>query len=98
MAQWLASGRRRDICVLLYGTDGQTAQQLKRGLEEYYETYLNPDQFHGSLNALHKQGYIKRTSDGVNEQFQLTDEGAEAVVSHYRWLATEIDADQADEK
>lgn len=90
MGQWLASGRRRDLCVLLYGTAGQTAQELKRGLEAHYETYLSPDQFHGSLSALCDQGYVKRTTSGAVEEYQLTDRGQTAVAAHYRWLRDEI--------
>ena len=86
MGQWLASGRRRDLCILLYGSGGQTTQQLKRGLEAHYETYLSPDQFHGSLEALREQGYVKRTTSGTAEQYHLTEQGREAVADHYRWV------------
>lgn len=90
MGQWLVSGRRRDLCVLLYGTDGQTTQELKRGLEAHYETYVSPEQFHGTLEALRKQGYVERTVDGTSERYHLTDHGEAAVAAHYQWLSEEL--------
>ena len=93
MGQWLASGRRRDLCILLSGTGGLTTQELKRALETHYDTYLSPDQFHRSIDQLRESGYVERTTSGTAEEYRLTERGQTAVTDHYRWMDEEVGAE-----
>ncbi|MEF8825839.1 MAG: hypothetical protein V5A27_05790 [Halapricum sp.] len=61
--KWLQSGRRRDICVLLYGTDGLPAQKLKTALERRYDDRIDPKQFYGGLEALERLGHVTSRTD-----------------------------------
>ncbi len=90
MSQWLASGRRRDICVLLYGADGITTQELKRRLEDHYEVRLDPGSFRSTLAALVEAGHVDRTVDGVHDRYALTDAGRTALEAHSRWRQKQL--------
>ncbi|MGM0590766.1 MAG: PadR family transcriptional regulator [Halobacteriota archaeon] len=90
MAQWLQSGRRRDVCALLYDADSLTGQQLKSRLEAHYDTHLNPRSFYGGLDALVETGYVETRVAGIHDEYALTPAGAEAVEAHYAWLSDRI--------
>ena len=90
MGQWLTSGRRRDICVLLYGTDGVTTQDLKRRLEDHYEVRLDPGSFRSTLAALVDAGHVERTVDGVHDRYALTEAGRAALEAHDRWRRDQL--------
>ena len=55
MAQFLQSGRRRDLCAILAGESLQ-AQALKSRLEATYDTRIDPKSFYGALDALAEAG------------------------------------------
>jgi len=90
MSQWLASCRRRDICVLLYGSDGVTTQELKRRLEDHYEVRLDPGAFRSTLAALVEAGHVERTVDGVHDRYALTDAGRAALEAYDRWRQKQL--------
>ena len=48
--EWLASGTRRDVCILLYGRE-LGAQTLKSELEARYDRRVKPDRFYGAVEA-----------------------------------------------
>ncbi len=90
MGQWLHSGRRRDLCVLLYGTDGLRAQELKTRLETHYEQRIEPTQFRRALEQLVDQGHVTQEADGIQERYRLTNAGQAALEAHERWRQDEL--------
>jgi DNA-binding PadR family transcriptional regulator len=90
MSQWLQSGRRRDLCVLLYGEDGVPAQKLKTSLERRYDDRIEPRQFYGALEALERLGYVDSRTEGLSDVYALTDAGSEAVETYASWLREEV--------
>lgn len=96
--QWLQSGRRRDICVLLYGTGGVPAQKLKTALENRHGDRIEPRQFYGALEALERLGHAESRTEGLTDVYELTDAGREHVEAYAAWLEEETaNADETPE-
>lgn len=85
MSEWLASGMRRDICILLYGKD-RRAQQVKSALQDRYDRRIDPKQFRGALRALEDGGYVEKRVEGLADVFSLTAAGERSVERQYEWL------------
>ena len=96
MTQWLRSGRRRDVCALLYEAGTARGQRLKADLEAAYDTRIDPTAFYGSLDALVDQGVVARRTDGIHDVYRLTDAGVDGVESHHAWLSRRLDGDPPD--
>jgi DNA-binding PadR family transcriptional regulator len=90
MSQWLQSGRRRDICTLLYDAGTVRGQQLKADLEATYDTRIDPSAFYGSLDALVDRGLVARRTDGIHDVYRLTEAGIDGVESHKAWLSDRL--------
>lgn len=93
MTRWLASGIRRDICILVYHHESPTGQTLKRELETHYESALSPTEFYGAVNALVDRGFAERRPDGVHDRYTLTQVGETALLEHVEWLSEMMDED-----
>ena len=96
MTQWLRSGRRRDVCALLYDSGALRGQELKSTLEATYDTRIDPAAFYGSLDALVDRGLVAKRIEGIHDTYRLTEAGADGVESHYAWLSERLDADPPD--
>ena len=90
--EWLTSGLRRDICILLYG-DERRAQSLKSAIETRYDRRVKPDRFYGALDALESSGFVKKRVDGLEDVYSLTDAGRNAVETQYAWMRAEVDGE-----
>ncbi|MFC6872967.1 DNA-binding protein [Halobellus marinus] len=88
--RWLQSGRRRDLCALLYEAGSLRRQQLKTALERHYETRIEPQSFAGSVDALVDRGLVARDTEGIHDVYHLTDEGVAAVEAYHQWLAERL--------
>jgi DNA-binding PadR family transcriptional regulator len=91
MSQWLQSGRRRDLCALLYDAGRLRGQRLKTDLEAAYDARIDPNAFYGSLDALVDRGLVGRETDGIHDVYSLTDAGVDGVESHHAWLSERLD-------
>lgn len=91
MSQWLQSGRRRDICILLSGAGELQGPALKAALSERYETRIDPQSFYGALEALVEQGFLERHAEGINEVYSLTDAGEARLREQYQWMGEQLD-------
>lgn len=83
--EWLTSGMRRDLCVLLYGEELR-AQTLKSALEERYDRRVKPDRFYGALEALESTGHVETHVEGLEDVYSLTDPGRERVEAQFEWM------------
>lgn len=88
--EWLASGLRRDVCILLYG-DERRAQALKSALEARYDRRVKPDRFYGALEALESKGFVRVRVEGLEDVYSLTDAGRAAVETQFEWFRDRID-------
>ncbi|ELZ13645.1 transcriptional regulator PadR family protein [Halovivax asiaticus JCM 14624] len=86
MSRWLQSGRRRDICYLLAGSEERRGQQVKSALESHYEQRIDPSGFYGSLSALVDAGFVEKRTDGLHDVYTLTDAGQDRLDEHVSWL------------
>lgn len=84
--KWLQSGMRRDLCVLLYGTDGLKGQRLKTELESHYESHVAPKQYYGALEALVDAGFVEKREEGLHDVYSLTEAGERALERHVEWV------------
>lgn len=75
------------MCALLYAAGSLRGQKLKTALERHYETRLDPQSFHGSLNALVERGLVECETDGIHDVYRLSPAGVE---SHYAWLTDRL--------
>ncbi len=94
MSKWLHSGRRRDLCALLYEAGELRAQSLKSRLESHYDERIDPQSFYGTLSALVDAGFLDRRTEGIADVYTLTEAGECALLAHYEWLSERLqDAD-----
>ncbi|WP_435182692.1 DNA-binding protein [Halobellus sp. EA9] len=91
MSRWLQSGRRRDLCALLYEAGTLRGQKLKTSLERHYDTRLDPQSFYGSLDALVDRGLVAVETEGIHDVYRLTEAGIDGVESHHRWLTARVE-------
>lgn len=90
MAKFLDSGRRRDLCVLLHGADWRRGQRLKADLEDHYDARVPPRTFYDTLDSLVKAGYVEKRTEGIADEYRLTDEGQQAVEAHAAWIDEQV--------
>ncbi len=83
--EWLTSGLRRDICVLLCGED-RRAQALKSAIEARYDRRVKPDRFYGALDALESKGYVDKRVEGLEDVYSLTDVGRRRTEAQLEWM------------
>ncbi|CQR50372.1 MULTISPECIES: DNA-binding protein [Haloferax] len=88
---WFQSGRRRDLCAVLYDAGELRGQKLKTRLERYYDLRIDPQSFYGTLDALVESGHLERRTEGIYDVYALTDAGAGRVESYYEWLAARVE-------
>ena len=93
MAKWLQSGRRRDMCILLAAAeDGElTGQRLKTRLERRYDTRIDPKSFYGALEAMEDAGFVQRRTDGIADEYSLTDAGERRLREQFEWMRASLD-------
>lgn len=94
--EWLTSGLRRDICVLLYGDD-ERAQTLKSAIEARYDRRVKPDRFYGAVDALESNGYLEKRVEGLEDVYSLTDPGRAAVETQYEWMKEHVEGEAGKE-
>ncbi|MFC4450428.1 helix-turn-helix transcriptional regulator [Halorussus aquaticus] len=99
MTRWLQSGRRRDLCVLLYETDQLRGQSLKTRLEDHYDAHFDSKSFYGALDWLIQQGFVEKRTEGIHEAYSLTEAGERRVEEHFEWMREKIEpaADTSDD-
>ena len=89
--EWLTSGLRRDVCVLLYG-DQHRAQRLKSAIEARYDRRIEPERFYGALDALESKGFLDKRVEGLEDVYALTGAGRRGVEAHAEWLCERVGA------
>lgn len=92
MTKWFHSGRRRDLCALLYEADELRAQSLKNRLESHYDERIDPGSFYATLRSLVESGFLDRRTEGIADVYALTDAGERALLDHYAWLSERVGA------
>lgn len=97
MTKWLHSGRRRDLCAILYDAGELRAQPLKNRLESHYDERIDPGSFYATLNSLVEVGFLDRRTEGIADVYTLTNAGERALRDHYDWLSTLIESEPTDD-
>jgi DNA-binding PadR family transcriptional regulator len=92
MPEWLHSGLRRDLCVLLYGRELE-AQPLKSALQDHYDRRVEPKQFRGAMRSLEDRGYVEQRVEGIADVYALTEPGERAVERQYEWLRERVEGE-----
>jgi len=90
MTQFLQSGRRRDICVLLADESFQ-GQALKTRLESHYDTRIDPKSFYGALDALESAGFVETRTEGIHDVYALSAAGERRLREHVAWVLEHVD-------
>ena len=87
MTKWLQSGRRRDLCALLYENGPLRGQALKTTIEAHYDTHIDSKSFYTGLDSLVEKGFVDTRTEGIYDAYALTDAGERALEVHYDWLS-----------
>lgn len=93
---WFQSGRRRELCAILYEAGELRGQKLKTRLEAHYDVRIDPKSFYGTLDALVSKGHLARRTEGIHDVYSLTERGERDVETYYDWLSERVDADGAE--
>ena len=88
--EWLASGLRRDVCILLYGRELRI-QRAKSLLEARYDRRIPPERFHGAISELESSGHVEKRVDGLHDVCTLTDAGRERLETQYEWMKERLE-------
>jgi len=88
--KWLQSGRRRDLCFILYDGGPLQAQALKSRLEAHYDERIEPESFYGALDALVETGHLEPRESGIHDEYALTDAGRRMVDGHVAWVRDRV--------
>jgi DNA-binding PadR family transcriptional regulator len=91
MSKWLASGLRRDICVVVAGEDEPTQQSVKRAIERKNDERIRPKQFNGAVRKLVDAGIVERRQDGVHDRLSLTEAGRARLDEHREWAREQLE-------
>jgi len=73
---------------------------IKRDLESYYDSEVNHGRLYPNLDELVEMGLVEKSElDKRTNQYELTDEGYEAVLDQLNWMFDKIviDDDRADD-
>ncbi len=92
--EWLTSGMRRDVCILLYGEELR-AQTLKSELEARYDRRIKPDRFYGALETLESKDHVEKRVEGLEDVYSLTDAGRERVEAQFEWMRDRLAAEDS---
>lgn len=92
MTQFLQSGRRRDMCILL-ASEGLQAQALKSRLESHYDERIDPRSFYAALDTLEENGFVDTRTEGIHDIYELSDEGRTRLVEHLEWALEYVDVE-----
>jgi DNA-binding PadR family transcriptional regulator len=90
MTRWLQSGRRRDICTLLYDAGPLRGQSLKTRLEDHYDTHIDSKSFYGALSSLEGKGFVEQRTEGIHDAYALTEAGERRVEDHFEWMREKV--------
>lgn len=88
--KWLQSGRRRDVCYLLYDDGPLQAQAVKSRLEACYDERIDPKSFYGALDALVENGHLEPRQSGIHDVYALSPAGEELLEDHVRWVRERV--------
>jgi DNA-binding PadR family transcriptional regulator len=91
MTRWLQSGRRRDLCVLLYEAGQLRGQKLKTRLEDHYDTHIEAKSFYGAMESLVNKGFVEKRTEGIHDAYALTDAGERRVEAHFEWMREKLE-------
>jgi DNA-binding PadR family transcriptional regulator len=86
MGKWLASGLRRDVCVVVYDQGTPTAQDVKSAIQAHYDERIPPNRFYGALDTLVEKGYLEERVDGIHDRYALTEAGKARLEEHVAWI------------
>jgi DNA-binding PadR family transcriptional regulator len=90
MTKWLQSGRRRDICFVLYDEGPLNGQALKSRIESHYDERIEPRSFYGALDALVDGGHLEIREAGIHDEYALSDAGRRMVDDHVAWVRERV--------
>ena len=88
---WLQSGRRRDLCALLYEAGELRGQRLKTRLEDHYDARIDSKSFYGALDSLEEKGFVEQRTDGIHDAYALTDAGERRIEEYFEWLRERVE-------
>ena len=91
MTMWLQSGRRRDLCVLLYADGPLRGQSLKTRLEDHYDARIDSKSFYGAMDSLIDKGFVEKRTEGIHDAYALTETGEKRVEEHFEWMREKIE-------
>ena len=91
MTRWLQSGRRRDLCALLYDGGPLRGQSLKTRMEDHYDARIDSQSFYGALESLKDKGFVETRTEGIHDAYALTDAGKQRVEDHFEWMRRKVE-------
>jgi len=85
---------QRNILVIL-SEEPMYGLAIKRELEEYYGTEVNHGRLYPNLDELVEIGFIEKSQlDKRTNQYELTDNGYDAVLDHLEWTLSRLVTDE----
>jgi DNA-binding PadR family transcriptional regulator len=91
MTRWLQSGRRRDLCVLLYDDGPLRGQSLKTRLEDHYDARIDSKSFYGAMDSLIDKRFVEKRTEGIHDAYALTEAGEKRVEEHFEWMQGKVE-------
>ncbi|WP_416838921.1 PadR family transcriptional regulator [Haloferax sp. DFSO52] len=94
------SGAARDLTafqqniLVILAEEPMYGLAIKRHLEEYYDTEVNHGRLYPNLDDLVEMGLVEKSElDKRTNQYELTDDGLEAVLGRFDWMLSKFVTD-----
>lgn len=85
---------QRDIICVLSGCGGANGEEVKRELEDYYESAVHKGRVYPNLDVLVEYGLVSSSRvSGRENRYELTDAGRRARDIHWSWQSSRGDYD-----
>jgi DNA-binding PadR family transcriptional regulator len=81
---------QQNILVIL-SEEAMYGLAIKRELEDYYGTEVNHGRLYPNLDDLVEMGLVEKSElDKRTNQYELTDEGVEALLTRFDWMLSKF--------
>lgn len=86
MAMQRLTGFQRDLLIIIAGSNDPHGLAVKAAAEDYYEKEIHHGRLYPNLNTLVDEGYVEKSKkDRRTNEYQLTDDGWDALAERREW-------------
>lgn len=83
---------QRDLLYIIAGADHPSGQDVKDGLDQYYNSDINHGRLYPNLDTVVEKGFVEKGQiDDRSNYYEITDSGLQRIKEHWKWRSQFID-------